>query len=141
MREYDETTVKAATDVAAAYLSFNPVPVAEVGEVVTAILSAFVGAGEEPSPAYEPAVDPRRSIKRDRIISLIDGKGYKMLKRHLTTHGLTPDEYRARYNLPSDYPMVARDYADTRRALAKRIGLGRMAKTPRAKARKVAMAD
>lgn len=78
-------------------------------------------AGEE----FAPAVSVRRSLaSRDHIISLIDGKPYKMLRRHLSTHGLTPEEYRRRYNLKPDYPMVAENYAATRRALAKKIGLG-----------------
>lgn len=68
----------------------------------------------------------RKSLaSRDHIISLIDGKPYRTLRRHLSTHGLTPDEYRARYNLKPDYPMVAETYSEARRAMAKKIGLGR----------------
>lgn len=75
---------------------------------------------------YVPAVTPRRSLASpDHIISLIDGKPYKTLKRHLSGHGLTPAEYRERYGLKSDYPMVAANYAEMRRGLAKKIGLGR----------------
>lgn len=75
---------------------------------------------------YEPAVTVRKSLaSKDRIISLIDGKPYSTLKRHLSTHGLTPDQYRERYGLKPDYPMVAPAYAEKRRALAKKIGLGR----------------
>ena len=75
---------------------------------------------------FTPAVTVRRSLaSKDHIISLIDGKPYKTLKRHLSGHGLTPAQYRERYGLKSDYPMVAENYAEMRRGLAKKIGLGR----------------
>jgi len=75
---------------------------------------------------YAPAVTVRKSLaSNDHIISMIDGKPYKTLRRHLATHGLTPEEYRARYNLKADYPMVAPTYSESRRAMAKKIGLGR----------------
>jgi predicted transcriptional regulator len=81
---------------------------------------------EEPAPTYEPAVTARKSLSSpDHIISMIDGKPYKTLRRHLATNGMTPDEYRARYNLKSDYPMVAPTYSEARRTMAKSIGLGR----------------
>jgi predicted transcriptional regulator len=80
----------------------------------------------EEAPEYEPAVTVRKSLgSREHIISLIDGKPYKSLKRHLGSHGLTPAQYRERYGLKDDYPMVAPAYAEKRRALAKKIGLGR----------------
>jgi len=87
---------------------------------------------EEVAPAAEftPAVTVRKSLaSKDHIISMIDGKAYKTLKRHLSGHGLTPAEYRARYGLKADYPMVAENYAEMRRGLAKKIGLGRKAGT------------
>ncbi len=75
---------------------------------------------------YVPAVSVRKSLaSKDHIVSMIDGKPYKTLRRHLATHGLTPDDYRARYNLKADYPMVAESYSESRRAMAKKIGLGR----------------
>ena len=75
---------------------------------------------------FTPAVTARKSIANpDVIISMIDGKPYKTLKRHLGRHGLTPDDYRARYNLPSSYPMVAKGYSEQRREVANRLGLGR----------------
>jgi predicted transcriptional regulator len=81
---------------------------------------------EEPAETYEPAVTTRKSLASpDHIISLIDGKSYKTLRRHLSTHGLTPAEYRARYNLKDTYPMVAPTYSEARRTMAKSIGLGR----------------
>lgn len=75
--------------------------------------------------AYAPAVTVRRSLaSKDHIISLIDGKPYKTLRRHLGTHGLTPEQYRTRFKLKPDYPMVAENYSEARRAMAKKIGLG-----------------
>ena len=81
---------------------------------------------EEPAQTYEAAVTARKSLASpDHIISMIDGKPYKTLRRHLATNGLTPDDYRARYNLKADYPMVAPSYSEARRTMAKSIGLGR----------------
>jgi predicted transcriptional regulator len=102
-----------------------------------AVVSLVGGEPEEPQaePAatFEPAVTVRKSLSSpDHIISLIDGKPYKTLRRHLSGHGLTPEQYRERYKLKRDYPMVAPSYAEARRAMAKKIGLGskgRRAKT------------
>ena len=100
-----------------------------MSSLIADVFSALSGLGgpaaaQEARP--EPAVSVRSSVKKDHIVCLEDGKKMKMLKRHLMTdHGLTPDEYRARWELSSDYPMVAPDYADKRRDLAKKIGLGR----------------
>ena len=89
-------------------------------------LASLGGAGPQEEERPDPAVSIRASVKRDHIVCLEDGKKMKMLKRHLQTeHGMAPDEYRARWNLPGDYPMVAPEYAETRRDLAKKIGLGR----------------
>ena len=92
-----------------------------------AALRVPAGAEEEPAaPEFTPAVTVRKSLgSRDHIISMIDGKPYRSLKRHLSAHGLTPDEYRARYKLPASYPMVAPGYSEQRREVAKRLGLGR----------------
>ncbi len=85
-----------------------------------------VEAPEAPAPEYTPAVTARKSLaSKDHIISMIDGKPYKTLRRHLATNGMTPAEYRERYNLKADYPMVAETYSESRRAMAKKIGLGR----------------
>jgi predicted transcriptional regulator len=82
---------------------------------------------------YTPAVSVRKSLaSKDHIISMIDGKPYKALKRHLAGHGLTPDEYRRRYNLRPDYPMVAESYSQARRDMAKKIGLGRKGRAAKA---------
>lgn len=81
---------------------------------------------DDAAPTFEPAVTARKSLSSpDHIVSMIDGKPYKTLRRHLATNGLTPAEYRARYNLKADYPMVAPSYSEARRTMAKAIGLGR----------------
>ncbi|MCK0532757.1 Ros/MucR family transcriptional regulator [Sphingobium agri] len=83
-------------------------------------------ANEAQAATYTPAVSVRKSLSSpDHILSMIDGKPYKTLKRHLATHGLSPDEYRERYNLPKSYPLVAPSYSEARRAVATRLGLGR----------------
>lgn len=100
--------------------------------------AATAAAPEVASVEYEPAVSVRKSLaSKDHIISLIDGKPYRTLRRHLAGHGLTPEEYRERYGLKADYPMVAPSYSESRSAMAKQIGLGRKAgqtKTARADA-------
>ena len=89
--------------------------------------STDVPTGDE-VPEFTPAVTARKSLaSKDHIISLIDGKPYKTLRRHLSTHGLTPADYRQRYNLKADYPMVAPNYSEARRSMAQKIGLGRKA--------------
>lgn len=85
-------------------------------------------AEPKPEREYTPAVTARKSLANpDYILSMIDGKPYKALRRHLSTNGMTPDEYRQRYGLKTDYPMVAPTYSESRRAMAHRIGLGRKA--------------
>lgn len=94
------------------------------------------GASDDKSDGqHEPAVSVRKSLaSKDHLISMIDGKPYRTLRRHLSTHGLTPEEYRARYNLKADYPMVAPSYSEARRDMAKKIGLGRKPGSGRTKA-------
>lgn len=93
--------------------------------------------GGEASEEFVPAVSVRKSLgSKDHIISMIDGKPYRMLRRHLSQHGLTPEEYRARYNLKPDYPMVAESYSAQRREMAKKIGLGSKGRGKRAPAKK-----
>lgn len=124
-----EMLVTLTSDIVAAHVSNNDVAVADVAALISNVYGALSGLGqavvvEEALP--EPAVSVRSSIKPDFIVCLEDGKKLKMLKRHLMTHyNLTPDQYRARWNLPADYPMVAPNYAEKRRELAKKIGLGR----------------
>lgn len=124
-----ETLITLTSDIVAAHVSNNNVAVEDVASLITSVYGALAGLGQaapEPEAAPEPAVSIRSSVKPDHIVCLEDGKKLNMLKRHLSTyHGMTPDEYRARWNLPSDYPMVAPNYAEKRRDLAKKIGLGR----------------
>ncbi|WP_129793879.1 MucR family transcriptional regulator [Sphingosinicella sp. CPCC 101087] len=89
----------------------------------------------KPAQTFTPAVSVRKSLaSKDHIISMIDGKPYKTLRRHLSTHGLTPEQYRERYNLKSDYPMVAANYSEARRNMAKKIGLGQKGRRTKAEA-------
>jgi len=118
------------TEIVAAHVSNNGVDAADVPELIKSVFSALESAGREEEPAEElvPAVSIKKSIQQDYIVCLEDGKKLKMLKRHLrTSYDMSPEEYRERWGLPSDYPMVAPNYAKTRSALAKKIGLGKKA--------------
>lgn len=124
-----EILITLTSDIVAAHVSNNTISVEEVPALISAVHGALAELGL-PAPEVEerpePAVSVRASVKRDHLVCLEDGKRMKMLKRHLMTeHGMTPEEYRQRWNLASDYPMVAPDYAETRRDLAVKIGLGR----------------
>ncbi|WOI10508.1 MucR family transcriptional regulator [Thalassospira lucentensis] len=120
-------------DIVSAYVSNNAIASAQIPELISTIFNSLddlreVETIEEEEP-LKPAVPIRKSIGDDYIICLEDGKKLKMLKRHLrTTYNLTPEEYRAKWGLPSDYPMVAPNYAKQRSQFAKKIGLGRKAK-------------
>jgi predicted transcriptional regulator len=127
--DMNETLITLTSDIVAAHVSNNSVAVGELGTLISSVYGALAGLGQAAvveEKALEPAVSIRSSIKPDYIVCLEDGKKLKMLKRHLMTHyNLTPDQYRARWGLASDYPMVAPNYAEKRRELAKKIGLGR----------------
>lgn len=127
--EMGETLIIHTTDIVVSYVSNNLLGSEDVPSLIRNVYDTLAALGQEsaaPEARPEPAVSVRSSVKKDHIVCLEDGKKMKMLKRHLMTdHGMTPDEYRARWGLPSDYPMVAPDYADKRRDLAKKIGLGR----------------
>ena len=135
-----ETLITLTSDIVAAHVSNNDVAVESVPELITNVFSALssLGADTEADEAPpEPAVSIRASVKPDYIVCLEDGKKLKMLKRYLrTNYDMTPDEYRARWNLPADYPMVAPNYAEKRRDLAKKIGLGRKPGTGRGRRKK-----
>ncbi|PLK22675.1 transcriptional regulator [Porphyrobacter sp. TH134] len=137
-----ETLITLTSDIVAAHVSNNDVDVADVPALITNVYTALANLGEAPvveEAKPQPAVAVRNSVKPDYIVCLEDGKKLKMLKRYLRTNfDMTPEEYRARWGLPADYPMVAPNYAEKRRDLAKKIGLGRkpgtvMPKTRRAK--------
>ncbi len=134
---FDETsnTLAAMTaELVAAYVSNNPVPAAELPALIVRVHGAISGlvAGTPTAAGVAPQVEVekpsatqiRKSVRHDGIVSFIDGKLYKTLKRHLASHGLDPRSYRDSYGLPTDYPMVAPGYAEQRSALAKAIGLG-----------------
>lgn len=117
-------------DLVSAYVSNNPVPAAELPNLIAEVHAALgrVGAAPEQAPVekQKPAVNPKRSVFEDYIICLEDGKKFKSLKRHLMTHfGMTPEQYREKWGLEPNYPMVAPSYAAARSALAKKTGLGR----------------
>ena len=132
----DLSAVELATELTIAWLgnpntrtSAEEVPgfLGKMHDTVNALLGANGGSSDVQSEQeYTPAVSVRKSLaSKDHIISMVDGKPYKTLRRHLATHGMTPEEYRERYNLKPDYPMVAESYSESRRAMAKKIGLGR----------------
>ena len=126
----DDELLRMTTEVVAAYVSNNTLATAQLGDVIHAVynsLRALDGsAAEAPAEVLKPAVPIRKSITPEYLVCLEDGKKLKMLKRHLrSTYNLTPDEYRAKWGLGSDYPMVAPKYAQQRSEFAKKIGLGR----------------
>ena len=130
----DETLLTLTADIVSAHLSNNPVAAGDVPTVIANVHGALSGLGkpiEETTPTKEPAVSIRSSVKLDYIVCLEDGVKLKVLKRHLQTHhGMTPQEYKAKWNLPADYPTVASAYAEQRKGLALKIGLGRKKATP-----------
>jgi predicted transcriptional regulator len=127
--EANEMLITLTADIVAAHVSNNSVAVSDLPVLIGNVHAALAGLSSPstaPAAAPEPAVPIRTSVKRDYIVCLEDGKKLKMLKRHLMTHyGMTPDDYRAKWGLAADYPMVAPAYAEQRRDLAKAIGLGR----------------
>ncbi len=124
-----EDILRMTTEVVAAYVGNNELPTSQISEVIGAVHKSLSGlqsgAGETRPEPSKPAVPIRRSVTPDFIVCLEDGKKLKMLKRHLkTAYDMTPEEYRERWGLARDYPMVAPNYAKRRSALAKQIGLG-----------------
>lgn len=129
----DDMLIALTADIVAAHVSNNSVAVNDLPVLIQnvhAALSGIAGSSSAPEARSEPAVSIRSSIKPDYIVCLEDGKKLKMLKRHLMTHyGMTPDDYRKKWGLAADYPMVAPNYAEQRRNLAKAIGLGTKGRT------------
>ena len=131
--DYDrtETLITLTSDIVAAHVSNNPVSSEEVAALISSVYSALSGLGQEvaeEAPPPEPAVSIRSSVKPDYLVCLEDGKKLKMLRRYLrTNYEMSPEEYREKWGLPADYPMVAPNYAKQRSDFAKRIGLGRRA--------------
>jgi predicted transcriptional regulator len=128
----EEELLRMTTDVVAAYVSNNTLPTAQLAEVINAVYSSLKSLeGQvtqvQPEP-LKPAIPIRKSVTPEFLICLEDGKKLKMLKRHLrSTYNMTPDEYRSKWGLAPDYPMVAPNYAERRSEFAKKIGLGRSA--------------
>lgn len=131
----EDALLTLTADIVAAHVSNNSVAVNDLPNLIQnvhAALTDISGSRAAPEARPEPKVSIRASIKPDYIVCLEDGKKQKMLKRHLmTNHGMTPDEYRQKWGLAADYPMVAPNYAEQRRTLAKSIGLGTKRRKPR----------
>jgi len=130
MAKYVDLTAR----VVAAFVENNRVSINDLPDLITNVHRALNGVAEPAAPEISEkpsAARVRASIKPDGLVSFIDGKRYAVLKRHLTTHGLTPAEYRERFGLPGDYPMVAPSYAAKRSELAKSMGLGKGGAGPR----------
>lgn len=126
----DNALLRMTADIVSAYVSKNVLPAQQISEVIVTVFSSLTGLNAAPRDTapepLKPAVPIRKSVTPEYIVCLEDGKKLKMLKRHLrSTYNMSPDEYRARWGLPADYPMVAPNYAAQRSEFAKRIGLGR----------------
>ena len=135
MSEDNPTLLALTAEIVATHVANNRVGASELPELIASVHNALGSLGdakaEQPVEEAKPAVSIRSSIKPDYIVCLEDGKKLTMLKRYLQTrYGMTPQQYRAKWKLPADYPMVAPNYAERRRSLAKEIGLGRKAAPP-----------
>lgn len=138
--------VDMAAEIVAAYVSAHQVPAQELPNLIRLVHTALREVeGAAPAPvdtAQEPAISVKKSVTPDFIICLEDGKKFKSLKRHLRTrYGMSPEEYRSKWGLPHDYPMVAPNYAKARSALAKRMGLGTARPTPKPERRRAAAVE
>ena len=129
--ESNSNVLQLAASIVAAYVGNNPVPQAELPRLISDVYRALVaasGGGEMKEAAVEakPAINAKKSITPEYLVCLEDGKKFKSLKRHLRSHyNLSPEQYREKWGLPPDYPMVAPNYAAARSSLAKRMGLGK----------------
>jgi predicted transcriptional regulator len=132
----EDDILRQVTEIVAAYVSKNPVPPEDLPAFIKSVhatLTGIGGAADNAAPVRTPAVPVKKSVTPDYLVCLEDGKKLKMLKRYLRARfGLTPDAYRAKWNLPADYPMVAPNYAARRSEFAKQFGLGQPAKKKRA---------
>jgi predicted transcriptional regulator len=134
MTDQTQELVTLTADIVSAHVANNHVAAGEIASLIGAVHQALAGLGAPVAASTEAgkpqaATSQRKSIANSgHILSMIDGKPYKMLRRHIGQHGYTPESYRAAFGLPRDYPMVARDYAEQRRQLAHKIGLGRKPK-------------
>jgi predicted transcriptional regulator len=132
--EMNKSTTELAAEIVGSFVSHNPLPASELPDLIKSVhdrLKQIEAGPEAASPQPEPktpAVPIRKSVTPDYLICLDDGRRFKSLRRHLATLGMTPEQYRVKWGLPRDYPMVAPNYAATRSALAKKIGLGQVRK-------------
>lgn len=135
--------VELTADIVSAYVANNPVPMSELPSVIDQVHRTVSGLGDARKPDEQdqrPAVSVKRSVYHDHLICLEDGRTFKSLKRHLqTAHGLTPEQYRYKWGLPSDYPVVAPAYAKARSELARSLGLGKRSEATSAHERHPAM--
>lgn len=143
MSDTNRNMVKLSADIVSAYVANNVVMKADLPALIADVFAALTNLGREPEAPpvapLVPAVPIRKSVTPEAIICLEDGKSFKSLKRHLrSSFDMTPEQYRAKWGLPSDYPMVAPAYAEARSALAKSMGLGRKAAAAPAKAKRAA---
>ncbi len=121
-----ENVIGMAASIVSSYVRYNALPTDQIPDLIKTVYSSLNSVESLTGEAQKPAVSVRRSVTPDYLICLEDGKKFKMLKRHLRTNfNLSPEEYRAKWNLPADYPMVAPNYAKQRSEFAKKIGLGR----------------
>ena len=129
----DTTFIELTAEIVAAYVAKNPIQASGLPDLIASVHAAVAGLSKPsmaPPEPLVPAVNPKKSVHADYIVCLDDGKKFKSLKRHLSKLGLTPAEYRAKWGLAANYPMVAPNYAAVRSALAKSIGLGRKKAEP-----------
>lgn len=131
----DVGMLRMTAEIVSAYVSKNVVPTQQIPDLINTVFASLTGlqepAEDQPNEPLKPAVPIRKSVTPEYIVCLEDGKKLKMLKRHLrSTYNMSPEEYRARWGLPADYPMVAPNYAQQRSEFAKKIGLGRGAGRP-----------
>ena len=125
----DTDTITLTAEIVAAYAAGNKIKADELPALISSVHGALSTAGQPEAPAEPETPKPtasqvKKSISQDALISFVDGRPYKSLKRHLATHGMSPDDYRAKFGLPRDYPMVAPSYSAQRSELAKKLGLG-----------------
>lgn len=130
MADNNEELLDLTTSIVSAYVARNNVPRSDLADLIASVHASLAKLGGEPEPPpaapLVPAVPIRKSVTPEAIICLEDGKSFKSLKRHLSSkYDLTPEQYRAKWGLPADYPMVAPAYAETRSQMAKALGLGR----------------
>lgn len=123
--ENDMQMVQSVAEIVSAYVAHNKVEAAQIPQIINSVREALTGARQQPAEAPTPAVAPAKSVTPNAVYCLECGKGFRSLKRHIrTTHNMTADDYRRRWNLAGDHPMVAPNYAEERSKLAKNQGLG-----------------